>query len=427
MNTKLNGNFGFFNKPIFKIASNIYMPNGLLERVCYSQNLFVLGNNKTEDMNGGGISFNKEEAEITALGEYVERYSSSFQMKKGLVYGSYNELKLKYKCYDPLNINYFNNEQYNSTEFKLKKLDYDTKIHWVNSFDFFSSEKILLPFFMTNVENIKGDGMFHINTTTGTATHKNIELAIKSGLFECIERDGFSKFWYFQNKTEAIKISSNFILKKFSKDKLVNKLFNNKKVKIVIYDIGKYSMSPTFVVFIFFKKKGKVYQSVGSGTRLTQKEALIKACIEAYQGIEYIELVCQKNRKEIDVKKIEKYDFSGITDFKKHYALYNLFPNLSKKIPILNDAQNDKSYSNNWQDKHKHHIISVDKKELQKKGLDEIYHTVLTTADVKQLGFVVVKVTTPKLNLLTGNFNYPYLGLLKSNEKLFLEFPHPFP
>ena len=51
----------------------------------------------------------------------------------------------------------------------------------------------------------------------------------------------------------------------------------------------------------------------------------------------------------------------------------------------------------------------------------------LTTADVKQLGFVVVKVTTPKLNLLTGNFNYPYLGLLKSNEKLFLEFPHPFP
>lgn len=257
MNTKLNGNFGFFNKPIFKIASNIYMPNGLLERVYYSQNLFVLGNNKIGDMNGGGISFNKEEAEITALGEYVERYSSSFQMKKGLVYGSYNELKLKNKCYDPLNINYFNNEQYNSPKFKLKKMDYDTKIHWVSSFDFFSSEKILLPFFMTNVENIKGDGMFHINTTTGTATHKNIELAIKSGLFECIERDGFSKFWYFQNKTEAIKISSNFILKKFSKDKLIHKLFNNPKIKIVIYDIGKYSMSPTFVVFIFFKKKVK--------------------------------------------------------------------------------------------------------------------------------------------------------------------------
>jgi ribosomal protein S12 methylthiotransferase accessory factor len=422
----LNGNFGFMNKPKFKLASNIYMPKGLYERVYYSENLFTIGNNKPS-VNGGGISFVEDEAEISALGEYIERYSSSFQINNNLKYGNYNDLSISKDCFKPNMIKYFKESQYNEETFELKKLNNNSDTYWINCKNYFNESEILLPFFMTNVENIKGDGLHHINTTTGTATHTTIEKAIESGLFECIERDAFSKFWYLQYGKKHSKYSKELILRTFPKDDLINKLFNTNKIKFVVFDIGVHSYSPTFVVIIYFKKKNKIYQSIGSATRLNQKDALIKACIEAYQGIEYIELVCEENSKVIDPTEVLSFNFSNITSFRKHYALYNLFPELRTHVPIFQDAESNDNFSVNFIIKHSHHIESIDKNELIKKGLNEIYYTNLTTVDVKQLGFEVVKVITPKLCLLTGNFKYPYLGLFNENDELFTEFPHPFP
>ena len=426
MISNLNGNFGFLNKPKFKLASNIYMPKGLYEKVCYSENLFTIGNNKPS-INGGGISFFEEEAEISALGEYIERYSSSFQINKGLIFGSYNNLFTKEECFEPRKINYFRDSQYNDKNFKLKRLDNDSNTYWIKCKNYLNENEILLPFFMTNVENIKGDGLHHINTTTGTATHTTVNKAIESGLLECIERDAFSKFWYFQKDKKHKKYSKELILKTFPNDEIVLKLFNTNKIRFVVFDIGNHSFSPTFVVIIYFKKKNKIYQSIGSASRLNQRDALIKACIEAYQGIEYIELVCEENSKVINPKEVLDLDFSNITSFRKHYALYNLFPELRIHVPIFHEAESDDNFSDNFILNYTHHIESIEKNELTNKGLDEIYYTNLTTIDIKQLGFEVVKVITPKLSLLTGNFNYPYLGLFDENIELFTKFPHPFP
>ena len=119
--------------------------------------------------------------------------------------------------------------------------------------------------------------------------------------------------------------------------------------------------------------------------------------------------------------------FSNITSFRKHYALYNLFPELRIHVPIFHEAESDDNFSDNFILNYTHHIESIEKNELTNKGLDEIYYTNLTTIDIKQLGFEVVKVITPKLSLLKGNFNYPYLGLFDENIELFTKFPHPFP
>jgi len=424
MITNLYGNFGFINKPIINVPSNIFMPKNLYERVIVTNNLQIIGNNKV-DITGGGISFDKYEAKIYAFGEFVERYSSSFQIDKGLLFGSFDELSKSFKCYNPKEINYYNNNQYSDVNFKLKKLEKETKVNWIKSKNYITDETVLLPFFMTNVENIKDDGMFHINTTTGTACHTTVEKVIESGLMECIERDAFCKFWYLQKINEYKKFTAQFILNQYPNDKRMDALFNNKKVKIVTFDISEFAYCPTFVTFIYFKKKNKTYQSVGSATRLNHKEALIKSCIEAYQGIEYIELVCNQNKFEKD--EIESLNFKSIDSFRRHYALYNVHPELISKVPILNNMFNEDKFSNNWQDNYNHHLKNISKVELKEKGLDEVYYTELTTDDVKQFGLHIVKIVTPKLHLLTGNFNYPYLGLFDPNLDLMIEMPHPFP
>lgn len=425
MMNALHGELGFLNKPKLQVPRNLYLPASLHETVCFSDHLFVVKNNRAS-IYGGGISFDKNQAGIAALGEYLERYASSFQSKDNLILGSYEKLKETNVCYSPNRINYFLAEQYRKPAFALKRLTDTCNTHWIPSQNYITQERILLPFFMVNVENIDGDGLYHKNTSTGTACHTDINKAIQGGLLECIERDGFAKFWYFQQKMQFKKYSQAFILDRFSSDTMIRLLFENRKVKIVTYDISDHAFCPTFVVFILFKKRGKIYKSVGSASRLNQREALIKATIEAYQGIEYTEFACEQFRTQLSREKIGAFDFSEIDSFKKHYALYNLYPELTHYVPILTDVGDD-DYSTSWQEDYKHHIQDLSPDELVRKGINEVYVARLSTVDTIQLGFEVIKVITPQLHLLTGDFNYPYLGLFDPKEDLFTDFPHPFP
>ncbi|MBB1150236.1 MULTISPECIES: YcaO-like family protein [unclassified Myroides] len=422
----LHGELGFLNKPELQIARNLYLPASLHESVCFSDHLFVM-NNKRESISGGGIAFDKDQASVAALGEYLERYASSFQLKGALIHGTYRALKEQYTCYPPNRITYFSEEQYGASQFALKRLTESCATHWIQGENYLTQEEMLLPFFMANVENVQGDGLYHKNTSTGTACHTNRSTAIEGGLLECIERDGFAKFWYFQRQKKYKKYSQAFLLNHFKADGRIRQLFENKRVKIVTYDCSDDAFCPTFVVFILFKKRGKVYQSIGAASRLDKKEALIKAVVEAYQGIEYTEVACEKFRNILSREKISAFDFSEIDSFKKHFALYNLYPELAHFVPLLSDVLSDEHYATTWEEKHPHHLQDLTATELVKKGISEVYIAHLSTVDTLQLGFEVIKVITPQLNLLTGDFNYPYLGLFDPNEDLFTDFPHPFP
>ena len=126
-------------------------------------------------------------------------------------------------------------------------------------------------------------------------------------------------------------------------------------------------------------------------------------------------------------KWINSFEIKFIYSFRKHYALYNVHNHLIEKVTLLKDILNENEFSVNWQDNYEHHLKEISKEELYKKGFDEIYYTDLTTCDVKQFNLEIVKVVTPKLHLLTGNFNYPYLGLFEEGLDLMIDFPHPFP
>lgn len=426
MTSTLYGELGFLNKPQLTIPRNLYMPAFLHEVVCFSDHLFVV-NNQRETILGGGISQTKEQASIAALGEYLERYASSFQLSNELITGSYSQLKQNYTCFNPQNIAYFSEEQYQQSTFELKRLTATSETHWIRSVNYITKEELLLPFFMVNVENIVGDGLYHKNTSTGTACHTLVETAIQGGLLECIERDAFAKFWYTQRSMKYTKYAQSFILNRFKTDEIIRNLFDNNRVKIISYDLCKDAFCPTFVVFILFKKNGKIYQSVGAASRLEKREALIKATIEAYQGIAYTEFASNQFKDVLLREKIGAFNFTEIDSFKKHYAIYNLYPELKHYVPLLTDVIGDSDYTRIWEETHAHHLNNFSPCELLKKGINEVYVSNLSTVDTKQLGFEIIKVITPQLHLLTGDFNYPYLGLFDSKADLFTEFPHPFP
>lgn len=268
--------------------------------------------------------------------------------------------------------------------------------------------------------------MYHFNTSTGTACHLDLPSALENGILECIERDAFSKFWYFQTYHTQEPIHEHAVID-FFKNKYVNLLFENKNVRLVTYDISNLSYCHTFVVFLLFNYKGKIMISLGASSKLLKLEAIIKACLEAYQGINYtIQLL--ENNIFFDESKIYNYDFSEIDNFSKHFLFYNRFPSFRKEVPIIKNLF-DKDYKGKFvKNFNKKHINSINKKELNRVGINHLYYSDISTIDVKKTGSKVIKTVIPQLSLLTGNHNYPYLGNYSDEKKkLFLDFPHPFP
>lgn len=424
-NHNIYGPFSFLNCPVRKVPNSNFLPKGLSQTVCRIDRLAVLGNDKHQ-VSGGSIHFNRQDSHISALGELVERYAAGFRSNHKLLFGSYRGLSKENSCFDPKGIKYFKEEQYKRDGFKFKKLAVNKKIHWISSVNFFDKSEILLPYFMVGLENIEKDGLFHVNTTTGTAAHTNFKSAISAGFLENVERDAFCKFWYFQATESHRKFSAAFILSKYPNDDEIHLLFANRKVKITTYDISEYAFCPTFVVFVFFMMDGIVYQSVGASSKLSHTKALKKACLEAYQGVEYV----KKCLAEVELPENINgdSDFSFVDSFEKHFVLYNKFPRLRRAVPLLKDASDfNAGFSTRWKAQYAHHIKKFTGEELIKSGIDALYYADLTPIDVRQLGFVVVKIICPRLHLLTGNHNYPYLGLFDDNRKLFTKLPHPFP
>ena len=421
--TSINGKFSFVNVPIMNIAKNVYLPQSLQEVAITSSNLSLVGNN-TKTVIGAGLSFNYKDAYLSAFGEFCERYSCSFQNSGGLIYGTYENLKKEYSCYDIETVKYYTKEQYNNPDFIFNKINVHKPIYWKWCTDFINDEPILMPYFMVGLENIVGDGLYHYNTSTGSSAHNSIPNALLGGFLECIERDAFCKFWYLQNYKKHNKLSSDFIQSKYPNNEKIQSIYNNKKIKIVTFNLCDFSYTPTFVTFIFFKDKGKLLQSVGSASRLNIEDALLKSCLEAYQGIQYAKMCSEKYYDML--KDIE--DFSIINEFDKHFAFYNINPSLREESSIIREALNwENNYTNEIEEIYPNHIKELSTKELKRAGITQFYFTEMTTPDVKELNIDVVKIIMPELHLLTGNFSYPYLGLFEDSSSLFLKYPHPFP
>lgn len=79
----------------FDLLSKHYtFPNSINEMVSGMKNLEIVNNNLGEIFSGS-IGFDKDEnlLKTKTIGELYERYSSSFQLKEDLIFGSYENLK----------------------------------------------------------------------------------------------------------------------------------------------------------------------------------------------------------------------------------------------------------------------------------------------------------------------------------------------
>lgn len=409
----------------YRIPTRKCLPAGLYQSYVEATHLDLLASN-TSLIQGSGIGFSQIEANNSAVGEWIERYAASHQNSNDFIFASESDMKNQGKTFLPIETCIpFIPEQYGS-KFPYQTWQKDDITSWIESKNILNQQSVWLPAFAVHLpHNTDWDQRknYTLQTSTGISAGSNLLNAAIGGFLECAERNAFTEFWYRQEYwiQHIPMLNQEIVLSTYNHPK-IKQLFTNTRVQIKLFDLSPISHIETHVVVLYFPYKGQLFQSMGCASRFNKDESIIKACLEAYQGIEYAIGLSQKPEDWIQ----NRPGFESINSFDKHFAFYNRFPQWRKKSPILQAALNKESYFP------KKEIIQTkihNWNEINQLELSHILVIPISTEDVQSQGFEVVRVVVPQWNLLTGVHTQPFLKNLqaKSDEQLFLTYPHPFP
>lgn len=412
---------GFLTDPIIKIPNRRFIPDCLSQVVCSGKNLSYLGC-KTDNIIGGSISFDYEQSLTGALGEFVERYAAGLYVESDFIFATYDELKESGKRVIDIGLlNYYSKQQYLfQNENGIKLLTNKDRLNWCISWDYINNCFSYLPAFCIYMP-IKNK--YLIQTSTGLAAGKTLKDAVISGFLECIERDAFANFWYRQNEIIVPQYTAKTILMNYVDSIKIKNLVNNRFVRFKFFDLVKLVGIETIVTFLYFEYKGKVYQSLGAASRFTKEEAIVKATMEAWQGVEYA-LSLDKKDLLPDIMNLDL-----VNNFDKHFHFYNKYINLRDECPIITQAMNWNCGDDNIFEQDENNLCKdFSQEELKKICISNLFYKDITPIDIEELGYNVVRVVVPQLSQLTGVHNLPFLGgKFENMTNLFAKYPHPFP
>lgn len=384
---------------------------------------------------GGGES--PELALVATLGEAIERYCMLFYAKSELVRGTARELADD--VVDPNLIRYFSREQ---IERDGEKIGYsyfteDSPTYWAWGTSLTSGAARLVPASQVYL-NYKVDDDEVVpgrNASTGLAAGTTLEEAILSGLFEVIERDCFAIAWLHRHLGSRIVIDDpeleRTLVERFHVD--------HPAVDLTIYDIT--LDIPIPAIFAVMRRPAEFGPTLclASVARLSMREAIQKGLRELGQALPYLRFL---RHQLADWDPLP--DHSDVVTFDHHFTLYSKRPELVDEAMAFCDSVETEVPLSELPDHRTgrvlsdiQHCVGV----LAEHGL-EVIVVDITTEDMRELGWHVVRVLVPGLVPMHGNHNRPFLGvprLMQIADKLgwaengwdpdagLNPHPHPFP
>ncbi len=156
---------------------------------------------------GGSGHSSKRRAVYGAMAEAIERYCM-YEAPISNWTVSFREVRAEgYNALDPSTIRLYSEEQEVLRTGVVKNLDRDTKLRWSWFFDAFTEEPILVPS-LFNQPLWEERPVYCSASSNGNGCGLDRNMAMRSGLFELIERDAAMFYWWTKNCPAQIDLSS---------------------------------------------------------------------------------------------------------------------------------------------------------------------------------------------------------------------------
>ncbi len=381
--------------------------------------------------NGSGAGLTFDNAYNAALGEAIERYGLSVYETSDNIMATYNEL-LKMKesiihpsIFQPHNIN-------DNLDLPFAEFHDDLTLNWYKLRNLTKQREDFIPACVINIPykpNLPNEKIISFAVSTGAACSTSLKDAIVKGVFELIERDAFMIVWRNQIKIPKVNISQNHELVK-----LFNEVFERPGIEYDIYYSSLDFGIPSFFGVLTDKREPAWGRVVGGACHINPETAIIKTFLELVQGLKWRDHKKKSISQPIDAG--EKY--GKINSFEKRMEFYSFNQETESAFDFLKDVTeidyNDIPRINDID------IYEYLINELDTKGLD-VLAIDITPFEARECGLYVSKVVIPGLEIMEGDYNYPFLkttrwqkvpvdlGLKKTQADIsnLNPFPHPYP
>lgn len=363
-----------------------------------------------EEQYGSSLSLDDISAKIKCIAEAVERYCSEQIDKNKIINSSANRLKLPHISLEKI-INYDESLLNNKREIYLQRIK-DISINWVSSKDI-EDNTILIPAqLIYSPYDISNEPLLRTPISTGAAFGINFQDAFSRGILEVIERDAFMLFWLGKRQVNQINLELH------NKLNDIKKYFERYLLDIKVYDISSDIRVPTMLgVILDYTGIGPAV-SFGLKCDYNPTQAIIGSILEAQHVRGWIRFSYNidgkpkiNNPQEIKDLKTRGYYWYNKSSLDKLNWLIN-----TPDMPYSCFSEN---YIKNY-DELIEHLIQKNIK---------IFYADISTQDVIDKNFKVIKAIIPQLHPLTLDEDAPYNygpRIEQFNIKIINKKPHPF-
>lgn len=349
----------------------------------------------SDDGVGSGTAMTSKRALMKALGEALERYCLCVYDKKEFVVASYEQVREK--AIDIFKLKNFSSEQLKKKQFKHYLFDERSKINWVYGFSLKENKNILIPAQLVYVPyELVDEVSIRDPITTGAAASTSLGGAIYRGVCETVERDAFMITYLNSLSRETVDLDRTH-----KELKRMKEMAGRYNLELRVVDITTDIKIPVIMGIIIDRTGIGPAISVGLSSDLDPVIAAVGAAEEAFHTRPWIrsEMIKKSKTKSEQAKR----------------GLYWSNPTMIDKCKFL--YANDKNkvlrqkYYLRYEPKKLKEVLSV----LFGEFNYDVYFVEVTTPEVQQAGFRVVKVILPDLQPLYLDEYHPY----REGERLF--------
>jgi ribosomal protein S12 methylthiotransferase accessory factor len=389
-----------------------------------------------------------ERAAMKALGETLERYCAAFYDPDELVSGPSDALSGN--AVDVRRFALFDTAQYatslhpidspgeaakdvvmSSKRFHFSPIDHDVSLRWTKARSLVTGEVVFVPaafVYIPYIYDYPAEPIVADLVSTGLACGSTLAEACYKGLMEVIERDAFMLTWHHRIPAETIRLEAIGDLT--TRDLLAR--FSRLPIRVEAFLISVGIEIPTVLVVLTGDQRP--FHVVGAAADMSAHRALQLALEEAALSFCGLRRLCQQQSAWPS-----DAGFSDVDDLTTHAVVHAVSEELRGSLDFLRggkkvDLGEYTSLRSSWRED-----LRISAGIVAKAGYDALAVD-LTTVDVDDLGFKVVRAVIPGFQPLDINHNHRHLGghrlqlmadrlgrTASSLHETLNTSPHPFP
>ncbi|MCH9684706.1 MAG: YcaO-like family protein [Deltaproteobacteria bacterium] len=388
------------------------------------------GQPSAQPLSVGGTATNRTVALAKAIGEAVERYCGSVYDADRVQVMSHREAKGE--AIDPRRFVLFHDSQYEAG-FGINRVDEDSPIGWTRGYSLTNDRPVWVPASMvyTEYQALTVQEPFEVTPVSGYACGNTLEEALLGGICEVVERDAFMIHWYQRLPTDGIDLRT--LQSAQAKETLER--YRNCPVRLFCANITTDLGIPAVAALMTSQHPGWPAAAIATAASTDPERAVVRALQELSSNHLYVRDSADARAGDIP------HGPEQVTSQEDHGLLYTHPRWLTQLDSLLRPRSRisigdvpGREFSD-MKDAVEHCVAN-----LHEAG-HEVLFADLTTPELAEQGFKVVKVLIPGLQPVDFGPHYRHLGgrrLYEVPGRLghdhvgrcppeLNSFPHPFP